>query len=137
MAALSETKTVKKFSLLAPAKLNLTLEVLARRGDGYHDIRSIIQAVSLCDSISFETGSGIDVKCDQSEWRFEESLVSKAIALLGETTGCQKGGSIRIGKKIPLLSGLGGDSSDAAATLKGLNRLWELNLTRWQLAGRS
>jgi len=134
MAALSEAKIAKRISLLAPAKLNLTLEVLARRGDGYHDIRSIIQAINLCDSISFEPGSKVDIKCDYPDWRPEESLVAKAIVMLGEATGCQRGASIRIDKKIPLLSGLGGDSSDAAAILKGLNRLWELNLTRWQLA---
>jgi len=134
MAAVSESKIAKKISLLAPAKLNLTLEVLAERRDGYHDIRSIIQAISLCDSISFSQTREIDIKSNHPDWQQEESLVSKAIVLLGEVTGRRRGVTIRIDKKIPLLSGLGGDSSDAAAVLKGLNRLWELNLTRWQLA---
>jgi len=134
MAAVSEDKIAKKISLLAPAKLNLTLEVLARRKDGYHDIRSIMQAISLCDNISFKQGSEVDIKCNHPDWQLEESLVSKAVVLLGEVTGRRRGVTIRIDKKIPLLSGLGGDSSDAAAILKGLNKLWELNLTRWQLA---
>jgi 4-diphosphocytidyl-2-C-methyl-D-erythritol kinase len=134
MAAVSEDKIAKKVSLPAPAKLNLTLEVLARRKDGYHDIRSIIQAISFGDKISFRPGSVIDIKCNHPGWLSEESLVSKAVALLSEVTGYQRGATIRIDKKIPLLSGLGGDSSDAATILKGLNELWGLGLTRWQLA---
>lgn len=134
MAAVSEDKIAEKISLLAPAKLNLTLEVLARRKDGYHDIRSIIQAISFGDKISFRPGSVIDIKCNYPNWQLEESLVSKAVVLLDAVTGRRMGATIRIDKKIPLLSGLGGDSSDAAAILKGLNKLWGLGLTLWQLA---
>ncbi len=134
MAAVSGDKIATKISLPAPAKLNLTLEVLAWRKDGYHDIRSIIQAISLGDKINFSPGNVIDIKCNNFAWRLEESLVSKAVVLLDEVNGRHMGATIRIDKKIPLLSGLGGDSSDAAAVLKGLNRLWELGLTRWQLA---
>ena len=134
MAAVSEDKIAQKVSLLAPAKLNLTLEVLARRRDGYHNIRSIIQAISFGDKIVCAAGKEVDIKCSHPKWQLEESLVSKVIFLLGELTGRRMGATIRIDKKIPLLSGLGGDSSDAAAVLKGLNKLWGLNLTRWQLA---
>lgn len=118
----------------APAKLNLTLEVLGKRLDGFHEIRSVVQAISLCDSLSFSLSRGIEIECADSEWKPEVSLVSKAAALLQETTGRTKGVFIKVGKRIPLLSGLGGDSSDAAATLRGLNRLWGLNLAPWQLA---
>jgi len=63
------------------------------------------------------------------DWVPEESLVPEAVSLLEETTGCSKGARIEISKRIPLVSGLGGDSSDAAATLHGLNKLWELGLS--------
>ena len=66
-------------------------------------------------------------------WIPEESLVSRAVSLLQETTGCTRGASIEIDKRIPLMAGLGGDSSDAAAVLRGLNELWELGLSRMEL----
>lgn len=118
----------------APAKINLTLEVLARREDGYHDISSILQTISLCDTLSFKQADEIKITGDAPGWQASKSLVSKAAALIKEATGCPKGAAINVVKRIPLLSGLGGDSSDAAATLKGLNKLWELHLTPWRLA---
>ncbi|MFC2038944.1 4-(cytidine 5'-diphospho)-2-C-methyl-D-erythritol kinase [Chloroflexota bacterium] len=112
----------------APAKINLTLEVLGKRDDGFHEIRSVIQALDLCDTLQFEQGDDVTISCDMPEWTAEESLVSKAVSLVKETTEYKKGVSIKIRKQIPLMSGLGGDSSDAAAVLQGLNELWELNL---------
>ena len=115
--------------VLAPAKLNLTLEVLAKRPDGYHEICSVIQSVNLGDSLHFQLGPNIEFECDEPKWLSDKSLVSKAAGLLQQTTGCSEGATIEISKRIPLLSGLGGDSSDAAATLCGLNKLWELGLS--------
>ena len=115
-------------TLLAPAKLNLTLEALAKRPDGYHEIRSVTQAINLCDSLHFQLGQNIEFKSAVPKWLPEKSLVSKAASLLQETTGCPKGATIEVNKRIPLMSGLGGDSSDAAATLCGLNQLWDLGL---------
>ena len=115
-------------TLSAPAKINLTLEALAKRQDGFHEIRSVIQAVNLCDTLRFEPGEGINIKSSAPGWIAEESLVSRAVSLLQETTGCTKGATIEVDKGIPLVSGLGGDSSDAAAVLCGLNRLWGLDL---------
>ena len=114
----------------APAKLNLTLEVLAKRQDGFHEIRSVIQTINLCDSLRFQPSQNIEFKSNTPDWLPEKSLVSKAVGLLRDTTGCSKGATIEIDKHIPLLSGLGGDSSDAAATLRGLNKFWELGLSR-------
>ncbi len=122
-------------TILAPAKLNLTLEVLAKRQDGFHEIRSVIQTISLCDSLGFRLSKNTKFKSDAANWVPEESLVSKATTLLRDTTGCSKGATIEIKKRIPLLSGVGGDSSDAAATLLGLNQLWELDLSRQELLG--
>ena len=115
--------------VLAPAKLNLTFEVLAKRPDGYHEIRSVIQTINLCDSLSFQPGQEVTFKSNTSDWVAEKSLVSRTVSLLQETTRCSKGVAIEFNKHIPLVSGLGGDSSGAAATLRGLNKLWELNLS--------
>lgn len=117
----------------APAKLNLTLEVLAKRRDGFHEVRSVIQAINLQDDLRFRLSQNVTFKSTMSDWVPEESLVPEAVSLLKETTGCSKGAKIEISKRIPLVSGLGGDSSDAAATLQGLNELWELGLSRKKL----
>jgi len=119
----------------APAKLNLTLEVLGKRPDGYHEIRSVVQTIDLCDRLHFQAGNRTEYKSSMLEWVAEDSLVSKAVTLLKDATGCTSGVSIEVEKHIPLLSGLGGDSSDAAAVLVGLNRLWELDLSQERLLG--
>ena len=116
-----------------PAKINLTLEVLSKRPDGYHEIRSVIQTINLCDSLSFSLNDKLQCGSDAPDFVVEESLVSRAAALLQQTTGCSKGARIEIGKRIPLASGLGGDSSGAAAILRGLNKLWRLGLSTAQL----
>ncbi len=117
----------------APAKLNLTLEVLGRRPDGYHDIRSVIQSINLSDSLTLALSRELKFRSNVPDWTAEQSLVSRAARVLQETTACTRGAAIEVSKRIPLLSGLGGDSSDAAATLYGLNRLWELELPEEKL----
>ncbi len=117
----------------APAKINLTLEVLGKRSDGYHEVRSIMQTISLCDTLSFENNSNIEIKCDFPGWHSHESLIYQATSLLRQITGYPGGARIRLSKKIPLLSGLAGDSSDTAATLIGLNHLWKLGYTPGEL----
>ena len=120
-------------TLNAPAKINLTLEVLGKRPDGYHEIRSIMQTVSLADTLSFDIAGELSFRSDLPEWSGDKSLVSQAAALLKEKTGVNKGASLFVQKRIPLLSGLGGDSSDVVAALIGLNGLWELGLGREEL----
>ncbi len=122
-------------TVAAPAKINLTLEVLGKRPDGFHEIRSVLQAIDLCDRLHLEVGTGIAFRCDMPGWSAEKSLASKAVGLLQEATGYQKGVAVEITKKIPLMSGLAGDSSDAAAVLRGLNELWELGLSQERLLG--
>ncbi|GAG82043.1 unnamed protein product, partial [marine sediment metagenome] len=119
--------------VLAPAKLNLTLEVLAKRRDGFHEIRSVIQTINLCDTLCFQLSQNIEFKSDMPDWIPEEGLVSKAASLLRKATGCTKGATMEINKRIPLVSGLGGDSSDATATLRGLNQFWGLGLSLKEL----
>jgi len=121
-------------TVMAPAKLNLTLEVLSKRVDGFHEIRSVIQTINLCDRLDLQPGKKMVFRCDAPGWLPEESLVSRAAALLKETSGCTEGATIELSKKIPLLSGLGGDSSDAAAVLIGLSRLWGLAYSSGELA---
>jgi 4-diphosphocytidyl-2-C-methyl-D-erythritol kinase len=118
----------------APAKINLTLEVLARRADGFHEVRSVIQSIGFYDRFQFKLSNKITIKCDDSRWLAGKSLVSRAVSLFKETSGCSEGATIEISKKIPLLSGLGGDSSAAAAVLTGLNKLWGLALPPGELA---
>jgi 4-diphosphocytidyl-2-C-methyl-D-erythritol kinase len=133
----------------APAKINLTLEVLGERPDGFHEIRSVIQTIDLYDSLRFRSNRQLrfsydDLRfrsnpqlrfiCDNPDFIAEESLVSKAAALLQETSGSSQGATIEIKKRIPMVAGLGGDSSDAAAVLSGLNKLWNLRLSLVELA---
>lgn len=120
-------------TILAPAKLNLTLEVLAERPDGFHEIRSVAQTINLCDSLRFRLSEDIKFDCADPRWIPETSLVSRAVSLLQRTTGCSQGVTIEVDKRIPLISGLSGDSSDAAAVLLGLNKLWGLGLSLPQL----
>ncbi len=122
-------------TLQAPAKINITLEVLRKLPDGFHEIRSILQTIDLYDTLYVQAGRGVNFQCDMEGWTAEKSLVSKTVALLQESTDCKQGAEIKIEKRIPLMSGLGGDSSDAAALLKGLNDLWGLGLTDAKLAG--
>jgi len=117
----------------APAKINLTIEVLGKRPDGYHEIRSIIQTINLCDTLSFSPRKNIEIKCDLTGWSAEQSLVSRAVALFKEATGQNVGVMIDIQKRIPLSSGLAGDSSDAAAVLRGLNGLRKTGLSQPKL----
>ena len=117
----------------APAKINLTLEVLGKRPDGYHEIRSVIQTINLGDSLRFRLSKKLRFSCDNPDFIIEESLISRAAALLQQANGFSKGATIEVVKKIPFSSGLGGDSSDAAVVLQGLNRLWELGLSLEEL----
>ncbi|MFC2033007.1 4-(cytidine 5'-diphospho)-2-C-methyl-D-erythritol kinase [Chloroflexota bacterium] len=132
MGSLSQGKGIMLI-IEAPAKLNLTLEVLGKRPDGYHEIRSVMQTVSLHDKLSFQPANGINITSGSTEWKPEESLVSRAVSLVQRATSCSRGAAIEMEKHIPLVAGLGGDSSDAAATLRGLNQLWELGLSQRKL----
>jgi 4-diphosphocytidyl-2-C-methyl-D-erythritol kinase len=109
-------------SLLAPAKLNLSLEVYGRRPDGYHDIRSVMVPVSLYDSVTVEeSAEGVVVECDTATVPSDETnSCHRAAVRFREWAGRPAGVRIRLSKGIPSEAGLGGGSSDAAATLKGL-----------------
>lgn len=115
---------------LAYAKINLYLEVLNQRRDGYHNLESIFQSVSLADELRFELrDSRLTLECAHPELpRDASNLVLRAAELLRERTGCLRGAHIVLLKRIPMAAGLAGGSADAAATLTVLNRLWEIHL---------
>ncbi|MBI4686000.1 MAG: 4-(cytidine 5'-diphospho)-2-C-methyl-D-erythritol kinase [Nitrospirae bacterium] len=121
------------FTLKAPAKINWFLSVLHKRKDGYHDILSLMQGITLYDHLTFEPSDNIDV-VGYSAIPREENLVYKAAILLKERLSVRKGVTIILKKEIPVYAGLGGGSSDAASTLLGLNRLWNLGLNLEELA---
>jgi 4-diphosphocytidyl-2-C-methyl-D-erythritol kinase len=120
----------------APAKVNLFLEVLAKRPDGYHELATLMVAVSLRDTLEFkeEAGGNIRLECDHPTLSIgPDNLVSRAAGLLRQRLGVERGVSIRLEKRIPLAAGLAGGSADAAATLAGLNLLWGLGLAPTEL----
>ena len=119
--------------LLAPAKVNLTFEALARRADGYHEVRSVMQAISLADEIEFEPAAGLSLTIERGGPAFaappgEANLVMRAARLLQREAGAAQGAAILLRKRIPAAAGLGGGAGDAAAALLGLRRLWGLDL---------
>jgi 4-diphosphocytidyl-2-C-methyl-D-erythritol kinase len=121
--------------LPAPAKLNLFLHVIGRRADGYHALQSVFQLIDLADWLDFERRSdGAIVRDGDLLGAAERDLAVLAARALQAATGCGFGASIRVKKRIPAGSGMGGGSSDAATTLIALNRLWNLNLPRERLA---
>ena len=119
-------------SLNAPAKINWFLNVLGLRDDGFHEILSLMQKISLYDMLTFSPSNDLTLQSDTSI-PVEQNLVYKAALLLKSTCGIDKGALITLNKNIPAGAGLGGGSSDAASTLLGLNKLWSLNLSTGDL----
>ncbi|HSP20708.1 MAG TPA: 4-(cytidine 5'-diphospho)-2-C-methyl-D-erythritol kinase [Planococcus sp. (in: firmicutes)] len=120
----------------APAKINLTLDVLYKRPDNYHEIEMIMTTVDLADRIGLKaTESGIHIEsADRFVPNDSRNLAYQAAQLLKDTFNIKSGVIISLDKQIPVAAGLAGGSSDAAATLKGLNQLWQLNLSLDELA---
>jgi 4-diphosphocytidyl-2-C-methyl-D-erythritol kinase len=121
----------------APAKLNLYLEVLHRRPDGYHAIDTLMVGVSLYDRLTFQEEKSRKIVLDSDHPTLStgpDNLICRAATLLQQRTGYQHGARIRLRKRIPLAAGLAGGSTDAAAALLGLNRLWRTGWTAPELA---
>ena len=124
--------------LSAPAKVNLTFEALGRRADGYHEVRTVLHAISLADEIAFAPADDLSLAVEPPEAGAfssaasapagDDNLVLRAARLLRREAGVKAGAAICLRKRIPVAAGLGGGSSDAAATLRGLRRLWGLDL---------
>jgi 4-diphosphocytidyl-2-C-methyl-D-erythritol kinase len=125
----------KELHIKAPAKINRFLHIVGQRKDGYHLLQTVFQLIDLHDDI-YLTATPDDVVRRSSGAANvvpEEDLVVRAAKLLQEYTHTNQGCVIRVEKRIPMGAGLGGGSSDAAATLWGLNELWDLKLSRQEL----
>jgi 4-diphosphocytidyl-2-C-methyl-D-erythritol kinase len=120
-----------------PAKVNLHLEVLRRREDGYHELETLLVAVNLYDTLEFteEPSGAVRLQCDHDNLSTgPDNLICRAAELVRRRAGIAAGVTVRLRKRIPLAAGLAGGSSDAAATLAALNRLWHLGWDRALLA---
>ncbi|QHN47989.1 4-(cytidine 5'-diphospho)-2-C-methyl-D-erythritol kinase [Geobacillus stearothermophilus] len=127
-----------RLSIKAPAKINLSLDVLYKRPDGYHEVKMVMTTIDLADRIELIPLPEEDVIRIVSQNRFVpddcRNLAYQAAKLMKETFSIRQGVAISITKHIPVAAGLAGGSSDAAATLRGLNKLWQLGLTVRELA---
>lgn len=103
---------------------------MGKRPDGYHEVRTLLQTVSVADELTFElTGQGISVHCDHPEVPCDETnLAYRAAKLLSDFTGVGKGVRIHLAKRLPVAAGLGGGSGNGAVTLLALQRLWDIQL---------
>lgn len=122
-------------TLYSYGKINLSLDVLYKRDDGYHELNTIMQQIDLKDTIILkDRKEGIIIESNEKGLPLDRSnLVYKAWEQISRKTGIDRGVHITIEKNIPLASGLAGGSANAAATLKGLNTLWDLNLSQEEL----
>lgn len=127
---------MKSICLRSPAKLNLSLTILGKRADGYHNLSTLFEKIDLCDTVHLKnTSSGkIRVFCSHAAVpKGCTNLAYQAASMLRSDFGLKTGVDIRISKRIPVASGLAGGSSNAATTLCGLNRIWNLKLSEKKL----
>lgn len=118
----------------APAKLNLQFEILGLREDGYHEIRTVMQTIDICDYLTIQKSEGFSLTgCLAAQPR--ETTIYKAVSVLEETFGQAFRVSVHLDKTIPTMAGMGGGSTDAAATIFAINQLYELKLTKDEMKG--
>jgi len=136
------TSANREVMVETPAKVNLTLRVLGKRADGFHDIESVVAAVGLFDRLRLRAADRLSLTLrpasaglggDAAVPTGDGNLVLRAARLLGEVCGVRLGAEIELEKRIPVGRGFGGGSSDAAATLHGLSALWDLDLSGEEL----
>ncbi len=125
--------------LIAPAKINWTIEVLRIRPDGYHEVRSVLQTIDLHDTVTLTDAVGIELVLTGDAGALadeppDQNLAYRAAAALQRHIGTTPGVRIELAKRIPVAAGLGGGSSDAAAVLRGCNRLWHADRPDAELA---
>lgn len=118
----------------APAKINLEFEILSKREDGYHEVRTVMQTVDLCDYLTIQKSEGFSFTGTQVAPPMETTIY-KAMKVMEETFGQSFPISVHLDKVIPVMAGLGGGSSNAAAVLFAINELYELKLSKEELMG--
>jgi 4-diphosphocytidyl-2-C-methyl-D-erythritol kinase len=124
---------MRRLRLRAPAKINWTLEVLGKREDGFHEVRTVLQTIDLCDEIEIAPADDVSLEVRETHpgvaaTPVEDNLAYRAAELLRAKTGVSAGTGIVLVKRVPVAAGLGGGSSDAAAVLRGLRLLWQLGI---------
>lgn len=130
----------KSFTLPSSAKINISLRVAGRRADGYHEVRTVLQTISLRDQLTFRSldDSRLELVCDSCDSEGvatdDSNLIIRAAKLLRERFNINRGARITLDKLIPAGGGLGGGSSNAAVALVGLARLWEIEINHDELA---
>ena len=132
-------KRMDRIELKALAKINLGLDVLRRREDGYHEVRMIMQTIGLCDELEIRKTKQPGIQVETNLYYLptnENNLVYKAAQLLKDEFGLRDGIGIRLRKRIPVAAGMAGGSSDAAAVLWGMNQMYKLGLSRQELMDR-
>ena len=123
-------------TVLARAKINLTLDVLARRPDGFHEVCMVMQSIDLCDRIQFSSAPYLSLMSNLPQLPIDErNDILRAARLLQTRCQISDGAQINLSKRIPIAAGMAGGSTDGAAALWGLNRLWRLGLSDEQLRG--
>lgn len=113
----------------AYAKVNLGLKVVGKRNDGYHNLQMVMASINLYDELTFEDNHSIEIITNKEISKLEDNLIYKATKLIKDQFNISYNPKIIVNKKIPIGGGLAGGSSDAAATIRGLNKLWNLGLT--------
>ncbi len=129
---------MNSLTLLSPAKLNLVLDVLGKRTDGFHELKTVFERIDLCDRITLKKNASgkIRVFCDHPHVpKGPKNLVVKVAQQIQQAHHIKAGVDIYIEKKIPVATGLAGGSSNGATVLMGLNRLWHLGLSQSQMQG--
>lgn len=123
-------------TLPAPAKLNRMLHIVGRRNDGYHELQTLFQIIDVCDQLTLTLREDREVSLTTpvSGVAHEDNLIVRAARLLQCSSDTSKGVNLAIEKQLPMGGGLGGGSSNAATVLLGLNKLWQLGLSRDELA---
>jgi 4-diphosphocytidyl-2-C-methyl-D-erythritol kinase len=125
---------MSRLSADCPAKINLGLEVTGRRPDGYHELVTIFQAIDLADTLTVAPAEELTLTCSVAALATPDNLCLRAAAALQAATGTRQGARLHLEKRIPAAAGLGGGSSDAAAALRLLDRLWATRLSDAELA---
>lgn len=126
---------MNSYTIEAYAKVNLGLDVIGKLPNGYHQVKMVMQTVGICDELTFErTAGGIALTTDSGELPTDgNNLICKAAKLMQEKYGIQEGVRIRLRKRIPIAAGMAGGSTDAAAAMKGMNRLFGLGVEQEEL----
>ena len=124
---------MRKLCMEARAKVNLTMDVLRRREDGYHEVDLLMQSVSLHDTLTIEESDELTLTIAGSLPVEDNNLVLRAARLLAQDAGIEPTGKMHLVKRIPVAAGLGGGSADAAAAFVGLNQLWGLEYPQEKL----